>query len=246
MPGIEGIAEWAPADITGISPLLVALMAGVYVLVRFRLKLPLWRAALLAVLVLLSLGHIRYEMILGLMGLFVLSEPLSRALEAPAPERTAFKPKDWTMPVIAGMLVLALRLSLPAPPPTTLNHPTEALKVVPAALRTQPLLHDYDFGGFLIAEGVRPFVDGRADMYGADFLKAYDAIMAASPEALSRALDANAMQWSLLKAQNPAVATLDRLPGWRRLYADPQVVVHVRKTPLGRARHGLAPLEPLR
>jgi hypothetical protein len=34
---------------------------------------------------------------------------------------------------------------------------------------------------------------------------------------------------TLLPPQRPAVALLDRLPGWERLYSDDIAVVHVRK-----------------
>jgi hypothetical protein len=35
--------------------------------------------------------------------------------------------------------------------------------------------------------------------------------------------------WTLLRPSRPAVALLDHLPGWRRLYADDIAVVHLRE-----------------
>jgi hypothetical protein len=35
--------------------------------------------------------------------------------------------------------------------------------------------------------------------------------------------------WTLLEPENPRVALLDLLPGWRRLHADDLAIVHVRE-----------------
>ena len=48
---------------------------------------------------------------------------------------------------------------------------------MPAALRAQPVLNQYDFGGYLIFKGVKVFVDGRTDLYGDAFLANYDLAM---------------------------------------------------------------------
>ena len=45
---------------------------------------------------------------------------------------------------------------------------------------------------------------------------------------LAGLLDRYHIAWTLLQAQSPAVAALDRLPGWRRAYADGEAVIHVR------------------
>ena len=43
-----------------------------------------------------------------------------------------------------------------------------------------------------------------------------------------RLLDEYAIDATLLAPGTPAIAYLDRLPGWHRLYADDIAVVHVR------------------
>jgi hypothetical protein len=249
MPGIDGIAEWAPADLTRPTPLLIALAAGAYGVVRFKVRVPLWRAGLLLALTTLSLAHARYEMILGIVAVFILSEPLARSLGAPdartEPKGARTSLKAARVVACLGLAVFALRLSVPAAEPATPLHPREALMSVPASLRTQAVLNDYDFGGFLIAEGVRPFIDGRADMYGADFLKAYDKIMAADARALGQALDTRGIQWTLLKRQSYTAEQLAALNGWHQVYADANVIIHARNPPQA-GRKTLPPLAPLR
>jgi hypothetical protein len=52
---------------------------------------------------------------------------------------------------------------------------------VPAGLRSKPVLNEYGFGGLLILDGIRPYVDGRADPYGDDFLDTNPATMRGAP-----------------------------------------------------------------
>jgi hypothetical protein len=71
--------------------------------------------------------------------------------------------------------------------------------------------------------GIPTFIDGRADMYGADFFRRQRDI-AELPSLLAH----YDVAWTLHEPQNPDVVLLDHLPGWRRVYADALAVVHVR------------------
>jgi hypothetical protein len=92
-----------------------------------------------------------------------------------------------------------------------------------------PVFNDYDFGGYLIFEGVPVFVDGRIDLYGDDFMRDYAAAVDASDGALPRLLERYQIAWTLLKPGEPAVDALDHDPGWERVYADASAVVHHRR-----------------
>jgi hypothetical protein len=91
-----------------------------------------------------------------------------------------------------------------------------------------PVLNDYGMGGYLIFKGVRPFIDGRADMYGDSYVKAY--VKATRPDvaALKTMLANYKVAWTIFAASDPVVQAMDRQPGWRRLYTDKYAVVHVR------------------
>ena len=39
------------------------------------------------------------------------------------------------------------------------------------------MLNAYSFGGYLIYAGVKPFIDGRADMFGGEFMGLYKRIL---------------------------------------------------------------------
>ena len=91
------------------------------------------------------------------------------------------------------------------------------------------MLNGYGFGGYLIGAGVRPFIDGRADMYGDAFLDLYGKIAAGDRQALDDALTRWRVAWTIFPPSEPIVAVIDREPGWRRLYADKFAVVQVRE-----------------
>ena len=52
-----------------------------------------------------------------------------------------------------------------------------AIAAVPASLRDRPVLNSYSFGGPLILAGIRPDIDGRADMYGDTFVLAHQRLV---------------------------------------------------------------------
>jgi len=90
------------------------------------------------------------------------------------------------------------------------------------------VLNGYGFGGYLIWSGVRPFIDGRADMYGGDMLELYRKLYAGDPATGEAALKRYDAAWTIFRPNAEVVAALDRQPGWRRLYTDEYAVVHVR------------------
>ena len=102
---------------------------------------------------------------------------------------------------------------------------------MPPALAARPVFNTYGFGGYLISQGVRPFIDGRADMYGDAFFKRY--LAAGRDVAAFDALAAQArVDWTILHAGEPLALALDKKPGWRRVWSDQYAVVHVRDTAL--------------
>lgn len=107
--------------------------------------------------------------------------------------------------------------------------PARALAAAKQAGLTGPVFNDYDFGGDLIFEGVAVFVDGRIDLYGDEFMRAYAAALSAEGDTLPRLLDRYHVTWTLLQPDEPAVAALDRDPAWERVYADANAVVHRRR-----------------
>ncbi|MFZ3308575.1 MAG: hypothetical protein WA280_04300, partial [Xanthobacteraceae bacterium] len=82
-----------------------------------------------------------------------------------------------------------------------------------------------------IFAGIPTFIDGRGELYGGPFIARYerDVSLADLPDFL-KLLDDYKIGATLLAPDTPAVALLDRLPQWRRVYSDDVAVVHERRS----------------
>ncbi len=187
------------------------------------------RIALLLGLLHLALMYARSAETLALIAPLALMQPLrqrfgDRPLAAARPSAKACA-ATFAIAMFAAFLVS--RAATFAPPATIApDDAIAALKQYGAAR----VLNDYDFGGAMIAEGIRPFIDGR-DVYGVDFMLAHDrALSLRSVNAFTAMLADYRVDATLLRPSTPAVEMLDRLPGWRRVHSDAIAVAHARVT----------------
>ncbi|WP_192735897.1 hypothetical protein [Bradyrhizobium sp. OAE829] len=230
--GIENlsrVSEWAAQDFSRFSQMQVALIALIGFALVFPMKTPPIRAALVALLVLMALMHIRHMQLFGLIAPMLLARPIAGAIGARPPEDA----RRITRTALAACLVLTLpmaviRASMPIVRTNGQGAPIAALAAVPAQLRDQPVLNEYPFGGYLVFARVRPFIDGRADMYGGSMLGRYLNIDDGDEAALKETLARYKISWTIFSPDARTVGILDREHGWRRLFADNVAVVHVR------------------
>jgi hypothetical protein len=93
-----------------------------------------------------------------------------------------------------------------------------------------PVLNDYSFGGYLIFAGIPTFIDGRGELYGGPFITRFNRdVSLADLHDFLKLLDDYKFGATLLAPDTPAVALLDRLPDWQRVYNDDVAVVHKRR-----------------
>jgi hypothetical protein len=123
-------------------------------------------------------------------------------------------------------LALVARLALPLGPERSGARFADTLDRLPRALRVRPVLNDYVYGGQLIFNGVRPFIDSRADLYGDGFIRRYQSIVRPDRTALRQALAEYRIAWTIFPATNPIVQMLDQQPGWRRWVEADGIVIH--------------------
>ncbi len=233
---LTALSEWKAADFGRPTPLEFALMFTLFICLYRGVRMGWARLALLLLLLHMALQHIRQEFVLAVVGPLLLAEPLGRAFE---PGKAL--PVPWRRPpaadiVAPGLVAMVLVLSVAAwrlisveDRRDGVNVPVTALSHVPPQLAARPVFNDYSFGGWLIFNGVRPFIDGRADMYGDAFVQTYLAAEAVrTPSDADQALRRYGVVWTILQPTSPLVAHLDHSPGWRRLYADKWAVVQVR------------------
>lgn len=224
------VGEWHSPDFERFQPIEVWLLGLLALGFIARVRLPPVRMAVLALLIHLALGHVRNGELLALIGPLILAEPFARALgRGPAPEPVCARPVAMTASAILMAAITALMVGRGFAHDDPHIAPRAALAAAERAGLAGPVLNDYDFGGYLIFSGIPPFVDGRIDLYGDAFMRDYADALAAKGDALLRLLERYKVNWALLAPGTAAVAVLDRLPGWERVYADEAAVVHRRR-----------------
>jgi hypothetical protein len=221
MPALSGVGEWGPTELTRPSVALFAIAAMVALLASRTIRVPPLRLLMLAGLTYMALAHTRHHMLLGAVAPLLLAGPLG----ARWPAREASQSFVARLPLVACTLLVLLRQGLPVTRDDARTTPMTALDSVPADLRAMPVLNAYDFGGYLIFNSVRVYVDGRTDLFGAAFLAEYDRAMKPERAALEGILKRNQIGWTILPP-GPAADLLDTMPGWHRTYADAFAVVH--------------------
>jgi hypothetical protein len=244
MPELQAtFKEWLSPDFQQ-SPALEMWVLGI-VLIGFAsgIRLPPTRLVLLLGLLHMSLQHVRHADLLAIVGPLALAAPLGSGVAAFAagqPSRIESWFARWSRPadvpamavaaVIAGALVLPIALNPIArgDDPVT---PTTALASAQRLGLPGPVLNSEIFGGYLVFRGVPSFFDGRIEMYGADFLARAAAAERGDATALGELLARYRIGWTLLVPSSGAVAVMDGLSGWQRVYADDYAIIHRRSDP---------------
>ena len=117
---------------------------------------------------------------------------------------------------------------MPLAPPDNEANPWKLIASVPVGLRSQPVLNSYTMGGPLILSGIRPYVDGRGDMYGDQLVLGYYRISQGDPVAFAEAVRRWNIRWVIAANKSKMIPMLDRAPGWRRIRQDKVGVVYAR------------------
>ena len=246
------VGEWHAPVLGPTEPLVLWLLALVAFAVATGLRAPLFRVLMVGGLVAMALSHTRNAELLAIVAPLLLAASVPIRLRPSGTERLGevgpsgvhSASPHLTLPLRAGgrrgilrsgavLMVLFAATAVAALRGYAHENPAIAPAPALAAARQAglagPVFNDYDFGGYLIFEGVAPFVDGRIDLYGDAFMRDYAAALAAEGDALSRLLARYHVAWTMLKPGEPAIAALDRDPAWERVYADASAVVHRRR-----------------
>jgi hypothetical protein len=230
MHSLAWVGEWQPTDFSHLQPLELMILGGLALGFSGAVRLPPVRLVMLLGLIHGALSHARNEQLLGVLGVLILAEPLGTSLARGSAEPLGIA---WRRLAAAAVMVAAValagRMALPLSPERSGAAFAATLEQVPPQLRAKPVLNDYSLGGKLIFQGVRPFIDSRADLYGDAFLTRYRRITSPDRDALDRALAEYGIAWTIFPAGAPILALLDQKPGWRRQIETDGLVIHVRE-----------------
>jgi hypothetical protein len=224
------ILEWKAPDFGSLGSLEICLLLGFGLVLYRGVTLPPLRIVLLLGLLHMALSQGRSAEILALVAPLVLATPLARQIGGAEPSHL----QALRAPMLAGLAVTLIAgtiayASVHPFAPHMRGSPVAAVAEL-KKLHVSRVFNDYDFGGFLIANGVAPFIDGRTELYGEKFFVDHNAASGLmEPENLFRLLDAYNIEATLMRTQSAATKLLDHVDGWQKIYSDGIATIHLRK-----------------
>ncbi|MCA1399791.1 hypothetical protein [Bradyrhizobium sp. BRP56] len=243
------IGEWKPADF-GKPSFFEATLLGLIGLICYRrLTLSVPRILLLLGLIWMALSHVRNIEVFAFIAPLVLAKPIAEQWGTAGATAARFG-ETRAFPVVTILAVIAMVIG--AWVTTAMFVAQHQFKFLPmfspvAAVdvlqqhKAQRVFSTAPFGGYMVSRDMKVFIDGRAELYGEQFvLDYYDALDARDVGRLLGLLDKYRIDATLLSSDSPAGNALDHLKGWKRLYKDDIAVIHVRsdETKAGAAAAG--------
>lgn len=225
------ISEWQPADFGTLSRFELCILALIGGALLGGVKLSPPRIALVLGLLHMALSHVRNQEVFVLLLPLVLLTPVGNQMGlrvANADDRSSVSLASVVALIAVfgiGTLTSAARATLQPP---AINSPVAAVDALKAS-HAKRVLNDAFFGGYLIWRDIPVFIDGRAELYGEEFvMKYFHALFLKDVNALYDLLKVYDIDALLLKRDTPASLLVDHLDGWQRVYADDIAVLHVR------------------
>jgi hypothetical protein len=224
------ILEWKPADFGSVGAFEICLLLGFGLVLHGGVTLPPMRIVLLLGLLHMALSQGRAAEILALVAPLVLAAPLARQIGGAEPSHS----HTVRAPMLAGIAITLVTGTIAYAgmhpfSPHMRGSPVAAVAEL-KKLNVARVFNDYDFGGFLIANGVEPFIDGRTELYGEKFFIEHNAASGLmEPENLFRLLDRYKIEATLMRPQSAATKLLDHIDGWQKIYSDDIATIHLRR-----------------
>jgi hypothetical protein len=223
MESLSIIGEWRRSTPLR-DPLFFLCAAGLALIVAKNWRtLPPLRLLLLAGLTVISLLHVRHQMLFAIVGGLVLIASVTPPASA---ARRALPATAWLLPAL--LLLGAARLAIPFEFKEHSSYPLSLLSRVPAEVKALPVYNEYSQGGPLVMVGIRPYIDGRADMYGDDFTFRATQITKGDIAKFREDAERFRIGWVLLEQDDALGDKLRKEPGWRLFAQDKHAVVFVR------------------
>jgi hypothetical protein len=240
------VSEWLPPNFQSHRDWLIYFLVIVLAMPVFGVRLRGPRLLVLAALAILALSYNRGLFTFLMLAPLVIAVPMAKSARylarqgpvdphaPPADPVVGFLTRRWRGVLAACLAVFCAAQIVagwrPVGPDESIN-PAAAIDYVRRTGIGGNVFNDYNFGGFLIAEGIPTFVDGRAELFvSSDVLRDYYGVVECRD--LGRAfalLDRLKIAWVILAPDAPFAKALAREPQWERVFADKDAVVLVRR-----------------
>ncbi|MEI8177449.1 hypothetical protein [Aestuariivirga sp.] len=243
--GTVPLGEWQPFN-AQLLPIHATVLLGLaFGAMTSGFRLGLARALLIVLLTYLFLAHLRYAFFLFPVLAVIAPAAISKQFPKLSADRwragerdpleqrmhDAFRP---VMSVVCGIAatMLGLQLFVLHTAPSEKVSPSAAIAYAKAHGLSGHVFNDYNFGGPLIFNDIPTFIDGRSDqLFIGDISKEFEASLK-DEKTLIEVLSKHDMQWTLFTPEDPRTKMLDKLPGWKRVFADENAIIHQRQDAL--------------
>lgn len=240
------ITEWRPFSLPQDTKIEAALLALLVLALVSGFRVNVVTALFLCLLLHMYLTHTRFTYLLFTLAPLLLVRDVAaqfpalsyaawtKEAETSTTERTLAASARLAIPIVlATIAAVAAALGARAnwTPPGT-SYPIAAIKAAKDYGVTGNVLNEYNFGGALIFEGEKTFVDGRADrLFQEGFIPNIAASMQSDgADILRQQINDYGIGWSIVKPSDGRAVHFDAM-GWRRIYEDEFAVVHAAATP---------------
>jgi len=218
------IDEWKPSS-PSRTPFFFAVLAITLALIVWkRPRLPWVRWLLLAAMLGLALLQTRHQAMLAIVAAMILPQGFAKGSDS----AIAIDTVSRRIALAGAALLVAVRAIMPLQPPDNEANPWKLIAMVPPDLRSQPVLNGYSMGGPLILSGIRPYVDGRGDMYGDALVVDYARIVHGDAGRFEVAVNRWNIRWAILPNDNKLIPTIASSPDWRQVAHDKVGVIYRR------------------
>ena len=215
------IGEWKATTLENSKTFFVLFLCGLAALLRARIRFPAGRLSLLIVMLALAFAHIRHQSSFAILAACIIPTLWASRVSGEKVPR-------WT---IAGALPLVIfRALMPLHPPLNSANPWPMIAAIPEQLRSEPVFNEYTFGGPLIRSGIKPYIDGRAEMYGDEFVQNYHQITDGDAGAFEATVEQYGIEWVMLPwDEKQLIGVLRKSGAWCRIYSDRLGLIAVKR-----------------
>ena len=229
---INAIDEWRPMGFDLMGGYGAAFIAGSLAIV-IAAGAGWTRAAPIVLCAALMVRHVRFFPLFGIVAAPTLATPITRLFPrfARRPSATREAAGKIALGGLGAACVAAILVSSigPKPAPAPRMAPEAALDFARMLSVSGPVFNDYNFGGYLIFNGVKTFIDGRAELYlGGLFEKTREAELGNDDAAFLSLLDEYHVTWGLFGPTSKGVEKLGRAKDWTEVYKDKYAILFVR------------------
>jgi hypothetical protein len=234
----DSFTEWMSVNFHTPQPLELWLLGLIFAGYGLNLKLPIWRLLFVIGLIHMALQSMRHGDLLAILAPLLAWPSLGPQLRARMTEggltivgqsfAALARASTWLGYVSAAGIAGVMCAASVVKPLAPVDSPSTPVSATAAAIGmrlTGPVFNGEGFGGFLIFNKIRTFIDGRIEMYGDDYLARYLAAERGDESSLSSMITNYHIEWTMLPPQSGAALLLKHFPGWERVYADQYAVI---------------------